>query len=574
MARYKNGRSLLILVALYLFCLGALVLIYQSLSLVSMRTALERDALEKLKSLGETIKTQWKAEGIQTLGTYDLNRFTKAVGAERILLMTDNGTPLSDSSGAIFRKVEREKPALMILNASEERPQYRIIRDRFGERKGEILLPLKEGKRIMQITARLPSSENPDAELLLLMIKLFGWVGGSVLGYSFFRSAWKQAGTAGTLTEREARETGGGLLVNTFQGIIHQLKQKERALTELHEYILQSVTSGIVTFNQEGFVTTANKAAETILGIEGGTMLGTHCEALFGENSPIPNFLKEILDQKKEVIREACPVVRQNGTRKFLDFTTSALRDPSGKRIGTMIVLLDLTEIKRLQEQVDIKKRLETMGEISGWIAHEFRNNMGTIMGYASLLAKEFGAETTQQGMARAISRECEAMDRLITDLLAYGKKSILTMERMNLTSLIEEVLESLKPTASDVQFVIEMASCEIAADRTLMRQALFNMVQNGIEAMEGKGTFTIRLTHKEEESIEIKLSDTGRGIPADQINLIFLPFFTTRDKGNGLGLALVHKVILSHNGVISVESKKGVGTTFTITLPEGHINR
>jgi len=411
----------------------------------------------------------------------------------------------------------------------------------------------------------------PDATPFLFVIKLFAWVGGCLLGYSFFRAVLRRNKTV-DLTERTGRESGSGLVVNAFQGIVHQLKQKEKALTQMHEYILQSVTSGIVTFSQAGLVTTVNPAAESILDLQGETMLGADCEALFGTDSPIPHHLEEVLNQTKEAIREECHVVSKNSQKKILGVTTSGLRDPHGKIIGAVIVLTDLTEMKRLQEQVDVKKRLEMMGEISAWIAHEFRNYMGTIMGYASLLAKEFPPETTQQGMAQAISRECTTMDRLITDLLTYGKKSLITVERINLTSLIQETLKPFLSMGPKVRFVIDLASCEIDADGTLIRQALFNLIQNGIEAMGRSGVLTLRLIYKDEQSIELKISDTGKGIPKDQVNLIFLPFFTTREEGNGLGLALVHKVILSHNGMIWVASQPGEGTTFTITLPVHHV--
>ena len=405
-----------------------------------------------------------------------------------------------------------------------------------------------------------------NRETVLLLIKLFGWAGGGLLGYALFRLALRRAKTADPFGREQ--ESGGGLLVNTFQGIIHQLKQKEIVLTQMHEYILQSVTSGIMTFSPEGLVTTANPAAEAILGFEPKAMLGANYETIFGTQSLMPAFIKETLEQKKEAIREECLVVQGNGQRKFLGFTTSALRDPGGKMIGAIIVFIDLTEMKRLQEQVDLKKRLEMMGEISAWVAHEFRNYMGTIMGYASLLSKEFASETPQHAMTHAISRECATMESLITDLLAYGKKPVLTLQRMSLTALIKEVLEPFRINAPHICFDIEMASCDTAADKTLMRQALFNLVQNAMEAMGKQGTLTIRLIQKVDGSVEMKLSDSGRGIPSHEINLIFLPFFTTREKGSGLGLALVHKIIRSHNGMISVESEGGKGTTFTITLP------
>ncbi len=560
----KNGRLFFILFPLFVFGLLTLSLLYQNMTLDALYEAKDQDDRQQLKRLGEAVKQQLTKKRKGQEEPYDLYLMAKETGAKQILLIGSDRSLLADSTREP-EKNEKVPLSIPLHKALAGESQYHIFDEPSDTPLGEIFLPIKEG-RVIHITTLLPPIKNSPADSLLIFIKLFGWGGGGILGYYALRLLLKRSSTD-TLTGAGQQEEGG-LLVNTFQGVIHQLKEKEQALTQMNENILRSVTSGVVTFNCEGRVTTVNPAAETILGRQREAMLGCSCEALFGEGLAISVHLNETLAQKKEAIREECEVVQQNGQKKYLGFTTSALRDRSGTIIGAIIVFVDLTEMKALQAQVELKKRFEMMGEVSAWIAHEFRSYMGTIMGYASLLSKSFEPKSSEQEMTRAISSECVAMDRLITDLLSYGKKPLLTLCPMPLTPLIEEVLNKFKSNTPDVRFETALEASEIAADRTLIRQVFLNLIQNGIQAMDKRGVMHIGLAHLRDGSVEIKISDSGRGIPADQIDKIFLPFFTTREQGSGLGLALVHKIILSHNGTISVESKPGEGTTFTITLP------
>jgi PAS domain S-box-containing protein len=365
-------------------------------------------------------------------------------------------------------------------------------------------------------------------------------------------------------SEKERGE--GGLLVNTFQDVIHDLKQKERALEQMNENILRSVTSGVVTFNCDGKVMTLNPAAETILGIKREAVLGKGCDGVFGANNALSTFVQETLNQKKDALRKESEGVRSDGKKVWLGLTTSALRDQQGSIIGAIIVFADLTEMKVLQDQVDLKKRLALLGEMSAFIAHEFRNYMGTIWGFASMLSKELKSNEGAQKMTTGIIEELETMERLIADLLSYGKKPVLTLKQTAIVPLIEEAIAQVR--SDTILFSTEFEECEAAADPIFLRQALLNLIQNGLEAMALEGKLTIRAGYLGDRFVEIKISDTGKGIPSDQIDKIFLPFFTTKETGNGLGLALVHKTILAHNGTISVESRLNQGTTFTITLP------
>ncbi|MEK7747706.1 MAG: ATP-binding protein [Nitrospirota bacterium] len=430
---------------------------------------------------------------------------------------------------------------------------------------------------------------NAEAEAFFL-IKVVFWGGGGLIVASFIRFLLSRAAE-----DRKPEKKDTGLLVDTYQDVIHELKQKERALTEINEgtkayaltienyneHILKSVTSGVVTFNCDRKITTLNPAAEEILGISSSVVMGQICEGVFDANSVFSSLLHETLIEHNKLSRKESDVLRPDGEKISLGLTASPLRDQKGSVIGAIIVFTDLTEMKVLQEQLEMKKRLALMGEMSAFIAHEFRNYMGTILGFTSMLSKEFTPKDPGFSMTSAIIRELSTMEQLITDLLSYGKNPFLTLTHTDVILMIQEVMDSFqsaghvapKETHQTIRFISQFQPCEASIDPILMRQALSNLIRNALEAMALDGeTYPGKLTatagYLGDRFVEIKISNTGRGIPKDQLEKIFLPFFTTKEKGSGLGLALVQKIVLAHNGILSVENEEDVGTTFIMTIP------
>jgi signal transduction histidine kinase len=264
------------------------------------------------------------------------------------------------------------------------------------------------------------------------------------------------------------------------------------------------------------------------------------------------------------------------------------LRDRQNEVIGTTFVFTDLTEIKGLQEQVELKRRLTVLGEMSAGIAHEFRNYMGSVMGFTKLLSKKLPPSDsdpdTGQEMVASIMRELTAMNQLIEQLLSFGRHDELHLEPVAIEPLIRRLLDQLfmqaKAVKPHLEIKIPIGLPEIRMDEVLMRQAIGNLLQNAMDAMPRGGDLGIQATildhdwnyglgnrrHRKELLLEIR--DTGVGIPKDKLDKIFLPFFTTKEKGTGMGLALVHKIVLSHGGRIEVNTEEGRGTTFQIHLP------
>jgi signal transduction histidine kinase len=197
---------------------------------------------------------------------------------------------------------------------------------------------------------------------------------------------------------------------------------------------------------------------------------------------------------------------------------------------------------------------------------------MGTILGFAKLLSKQLEPGDARQGMIGAITQELRAMDHLISDLLSFGKHVELNCQPLPLTPFLERIIAQV-PVQDGIAkpaVVVDVPGGipPIYGDELLLRQAFSNLVQNALEAMASGGELRVSARFIPKSTVEIIVKDSGTGIHPENLERIFLPFFTTKARGTGLGLALVHKIVLSHNGRIEVESEEGKGTMFHIYLP------
>lgn len=461
----------------------------------------------------------------------------------------------------------------------------------------------------------LPIDESGPAAVTALLLKVAG--GAMILVLAFYAS--RSLFGAGRLTAGQGSQPGQtAAVINTFHGLVRQLKEKEAELehlrtlaeeraTEVESYnesILRSVTGGVITFNTDHVITTFNQAAERILGVLRTTTIGKTCKEVFGEQSSIYHLLDQALTRHTTITRQELELTRQSegaleSDRIWVGISTSLLQDSQDHVIGTTFVFTDLTEIKSLQEQIELKRRLTVLGEMSAGIAHEFRNYMGTVMGFTKLLSKklpptgETGKAEGDNGheMVDSIMKELTAMNHLIEQLLNFGRHVDLNLQPVALEPLIRKLMDQLNPQTNgsrlplpQVEISIPPGLPEIRLDEVLIRQALGNLFQNALEAMPDGGELKIRAAVIEHglpsstrgqhqwKEVSIVIQDTGSGIPTDKLDKIFMPFFTLKEKGTGMGLALVHKIILLHGGRIEVDSREGGGTTFRILIPMGEM--
>ena len=374
--------------------------------------------------------------------------------------------------------------------------------------------------------------------------------------------------------EAKTREvTQVGFVVDTFHELVSKLKDKERELEELrksaeerawsvelyNENILQSVSSGVVSFDRESRITKMNSSAEHILDLKESQVLGKACTEVLLE--PIAG----MIELQQTVDRAEISYCTGSGKRVWLGLTISPLKDGIDNTIGQLLVFSDLTELKAFQSQQELRERLSTLGEMSAGIAHELRNPLAVISGYTKLLSKK--ADGSMKPAVESISREVMVMDRIITDFLSFAKPTDLSASEVDLRRLVEGCLGSLREISGKIMISVDIAALpHIRADEVLLRQALTNLLQNAIESMSEGGELKVR--GSVDDLISLAISDTGHGIPESIRGKIFLPFYTTKEHGTGLGLAIVHKIIVSHGGDIKVDTGE-TGTTFTVRFPK-----
>lgn len=587
---------------LFLFLLSIFLIILTTHLLLlfgEARKALNSDIDMRLKLAGEMVLREIDLHRNETSGDpYFLYSLGNRLSLSRISIMDPEGKNIMDSAASVapgksYTLLGISSTDLKRVSAGEV-----IISSTYKDENGRsvrlIFLPLKEGevKNILRVSLNLTTAmEMEKAVPTYYFLRVFGFVIVFVLAYYSLRGIIVSQRKASSPESGSGTSGETGLILDTFHTVIQSLKGKEEELERLrtqaeekaghiesyNEDILRSVTSGVITFSRERIITTFNSTAEKILGISKETAIGKTCDILFGSGK-ITQMLDWSIEKGEGISRQEFELIRRDNEKIWVGVSTSLLKDREDRATGTTFLFTDLTEIKRLQEELRFKDRLTVLGEMSAGIAHEFRNYMGTVVGFSRLLSKKMEKDDPRQGVVEAINNELKDMNRLIDDLLSFGRKTELNLQPVWIDQLIKKLLmpiiDQAKAPKPDVKLYMEEGIPEVMIDEVLMRQAIGNIVQNAVEAMPGGGMLDIRvktgLVSKEIGSrrIEIFISDTGSGMPKDRLDKIFLPFFTTKEKGTGLGLALAHKVIMSHNGRIEVESQEGKGSVFRLYIP------
>jgi len=389
--------------------------------------------------------------------------------------------------------------------------------------------------------------------------------------YSLLRIITRIRKVKGTSQQKE--ESQVSFIVGTFHELVAKLKDKEREMEDLrkkaeeradsiesyNEDILQSVPSGVISLDRNLTITKMNSAAARILQLHVPSAIGKRYDELFREP------LQGILDGKKTIERGELRYITDSGKKLHLGLAITPLLNSAKETIGRLMVFTDLTELKALESQAELRERLSSLGEMAAGMAHELRNPMAVIAGYTKLLSKR--VDPSLLPVVDSVAGEVAVMDRIITDFLSFARPSELIASPVDVAQLIQTCVAHIAGERKDIRVFFDTETIPpVHGDEILLRQAFTNLVQNAIESMPQGGDLRFGFS-REEDSLEITISDTGHGIPEKIREKIFLPFYTTKDKGTGLGLAIVHKIVVSHHGSISMESTER-GTTFRVRLP------
>jgi len=364
-----------------------------------------------------------------------------------------------------------------------------------------------------------------------------------------------------------------------------ELTRKVRELGSIRNYlnnILDSMASGLIAIDQGGKITIINQAAEAITTYRANEVLGFSYEKVFGQkNLSFTSLIKKTLQGGTSLMEEGVFYGREENIP--LEIVTNPIRDEKKRMEGVLAVFQDLSAIRRLQKEIEEKNRLALLGEMAANVAHEIRNPLSGIEGFALLLKRTFPEDKKKQEWTDNIIEGTRNLNRLVTRLLDFARPLRLNLQVVELKEIIENVLSFLSQRIREEKANVEIKTeflphpIKVRGDSDLLKQAFLNLMLNAVQALSGRGKLIIRtslvccphysLSGSQREA-EVIFSDSGCGISAEDRKKIFHPFYTTKAKGCGLGLAITQRIIRSHRGNIRMESKKGKGSTFTVRLP------
>lgn len=352
-----------------------------------------------------------------------------------------------------------------------------------------------------------------------------------------------------------------------------EARRTEASLAELqalHEDIVQSVASGLLTVDRDGRITAMNRTAETLCRQSHADLRGGTWEEIFDQAPSFAHTWESLARRGRSPFRFEARLIRRDGSRLPVGVSASFLR----RELGVICSFQDLTEIKRMEERIRHADRLAAIGRFAAGLAHEIRNPIGSIRGSVEVLRESLDPPGDDRRLMDIILRESDRLDGIITEFLEFSRPKALARVDTDIVGMLEEILLLLShESPTTVRIVREYAEPTVKArvDSGQMRQALWNLCRNALEAMPQGGELRVSVGVGLEHgagSVEIGVQDSGVGVTADQRPRLFEPFYTTKPSGTGLGLAIVHRIVEDHGGEIRVESGPGAGTRFTIMLP------
>jgi len=368
------------------------------------------------------------------------------------------------------------------------------------------------------------------------------------------------------------------LLLIGFAGIVslflaQAYRSARTSLTRIKAFsdtVVENMPIGLLAIDADGKIASFNQTAEAVLQLSSGKVLGGKASEVLPQQ--LWSLTDELETQKGIIEKEIdCPL--EDGKMTPLDVSVSLLEGDDGTFWGHIILIRDLTEVQNLKREIERNQRLASLGRLAAGIAHEIRNPLSSIKGFATYFRERYKEVPEDQRTAEIMVQEVDRLNRVIGQLLEFARPMTIQKKSSSIQTVIHHSLKMIEREAQVKNIKInarlspEIKNVSIDPDR--INQVLLNLYLNSIEAMEDGGTLSVELSWDENSKrTKIAISDTGVGIKKEDLVHIFDPYFTTRQSGTGLGLAIVHKIVESHRGEVRVESEPGKGTTVTIFLP------
>ncbi len=402
--------------------------------------------------------------------------------------------------------------------------------------------------------------------------RLLGPDAGGALGYG----AWLTLGSKGVLkivTALLGLAAVGIVVAMTVLNYQAVTRTFER-VKSLMRNILQSIPTGVLTLDSGGTVTSLSNAAERLLGLRASAVVGRRLEDL-RVASDLVAWIRDALAGARLVHEADLTLTVEGDRRATVRASASDLRDEAGRSQGLVILLRDVSDVNRLESQLRRADKLAALGTLAAGVAHEVKNPLHALTLNLHLLEKEVGTAESASPEVReyfAILRsEIQRIHRIVENFLRFSKPSIPEAEPLELRALLERVLSLLAFEAADdgvtIETAFDPALSTVTGDEGQLSQVFLNLGINALQAMPEGGALVVR-TRLDRGWAEVAVEDSGQGIEADILAHIFDPYFTTRPRGVGLGLAIAHRIVEGHQGTMDVESTAGKGTTMIVRLP------
>jgi nitrogen-specific signal transduction histidine kinase len=451
---------------------------------------------------------------------------------------------------------------------------------------------------------------NMGFAVALVVVLFAGMVVAAVLLRKFMRDQARANQEDWTNTKTDV-ENPSAFMAASMQGVIEKLRSQEKELARLHllaqeraqeserltEEVTRNMPTGLLLVNATGAISSTNPAAEAALGIH--TLRYRSYKEILGQESELTQMLTACIRDGKTFQRGEIEHLTSEGSVRNLGVTISPIyravrtanksftadappssapyaKDapaPDMKISGALCLMSDLTELTALQKQIRWKENLAALGEMSAGIAHEFKNSLATISGYAQMIRSETTPGDVRESSER-ILEQTRALTHVVTEFLRFAKPLEICYETVPMQTVVEKVAEELHETIPQCAVEFEGTFQDLPGDEALLRQALLNLARNGAEsALTASKTPRVTISGTIEELggrkwQRICVADDGPGIPETDLPKIFLPFYTTKSEGTGLGLAVVQKVALQHGGSIEGRNRQGGGAEFLLWLP------
>ena len=379
---------------------------------------------------------------------------------------------------------------------------------------------------------------------------------------------------------KDARPVTGQteLMASAMEDAFSRLRVQERAMKaraeaseRLSGEIIASMTSGLLVVDQDGRVRTLNPAALRMLGMPAAVWDGPFREVLAGADK-LADVVDECLRSGKAVVRRTVSMTGV-GRASHLGVTVSPIREEGGGTHGAICLFTDLTEVMELEEQLRLKDSLARLGELTAGIAHEFRNGLATIHGYGRLMAPD-QLPAAYRPYVEGIRGETEALGQVVTNFLNFAKPTELVLTPVDMRAIADRAADDIRTevAARSGQVTVTGEFAEVEGDEVLLRQAFSNLCRNALEACADARVVpcvtVAGALDQAQGTLRITVTDNGPGVDPAVAPTMFRPFFTTKARGTGLGLALVQKIVVTHNGRVWAANVDGGGARLSVSLP------